>query len=536
MNSPTGPASPEQHVVLIVEDDDVDRIALKRVLRTIGPDVTVLEAATVEQARRHLEGPGAFKWVLSDHRLPDGEGRDVLAASGRLRPDTPVIILTGQGDEALAARLIQEGARDYIPKALLSPERLAASMRNAEALVEAEAAARIARRGDALLARIGAELVGTVDRAEVVDAAAREVLGDLAEWCAVDFEVESGGFRRLVRVNDGVDVPALRDGGESPGAWVETWRSGEHRGPAVLEGDERALLSGGDGLPPDITLTAAGMPIYGEGRLLAVMAFGRVGAGRAYRSQELSILRLYGERVAVALEKAGLYEQLQRALAARDEVLAFVAHDLRNPLNAIFGSVTNLLALELGEEARQRQHRLIETAARRMTRLVDDLLDVARIEEGALRVEPVPTSPRSLIDEAVAMVEVRAAESSVTLETELEGGMGRILVDPTRGVQILTNLLENACRHSPSGGRVVVAASADGGFVRFSVRDEGPGLTEAQMEHLFDRFWQADRPRKGRAGLGLTISRGLVELHGGEIGVSSPGGAEFEFTLPIAPD
>lgn len=527
--------------VLVIDDDDVDRMAVRRALAAAGLDVAITEVGSVEAARDALR-PGGFRWALADFLLPDGKAQDVLAAARRHDPRCSVIILTGRGDESLAAELMREGARDYIPKSSLTPDRLAASMRAAAALADAERLAKAAHEGHRFLADAAARLVRSIELDDVVREASRACLGPYADFCLLDLELEEAprriGFAHRddeveSRHREAVSASTIEGG-------IEALL--EHVTPSAAVDVDDAWLSrmggGGDSLRELAPRHAVTLPLRGRGRLLGLLTFARCGESR-FDELDLPILRRFADKVALALDNARLYRKLEEALVTRDRVLAVVAHDLRNPLGAIVGAAANLLALDLPEPARRRQLELIETAGRRMSRLVDDLVDVARLEEGALKISPAPARPAELIEDTLAVLEARAREQEVSFEVEIDEDVGPVRVDPTRGAQILSNLVDNAIRFTPAGGTVRVRASADGDVVRFRIIDEGPGIGAEDLPHLFERFWQsANDQRNGRAGLGLTIARGLVELHGGRIGARSElgEGSELWFELPRPTD
>jgi signal transduction histidine kinase len=167
--------------------------------------------------------------------------------------------------------------------------------------------------------------------------------------------------------------------------------------------------------------------------------------------------------------------------------------------------------------------------------LIEDLLDVARMEAGRLTVEPARLDPADIVHQAVDMQQAQAAARSVRLELRLAGSFPAIHADPARMLQVFGNLIGNAIRFSPTGGLVSVRAHRENGTIRFSVEDQGPGIAADSMPHLFDPFWQAAKTGTGGAGLGLAIARGIVEAHGGRIWAESePGkGCTFHFTVPL---
>jgi signal transduction histidine kinase len=229
-------------------------------------------------------------------------------------------------------------------------------------------------------------------------------------------------------------------------------------------------------------------------------------------------------------------DSLRQAVQARDEVLAVVSHDLRNPVGTIFTAASLLLSLEPPPEKRREHLLAVKRSAERMNRLIQDLLDVARLEAGGMPVHPSDFDPASLLQEVVETQRPGAHQRGVSLEVRVEPGLSSGWGDRHRVVQILTNLLENAIRETPDGGQVTVGTEKGeaGEGLRFFVRDTGSGIPPSDQERLFDRFWQVSRKDKGGAGLGLSIVKGLVEAHGGEVWLESAAGkgSTFWFSLP----
>lgn len=239
--------------------------------------------------------------------------------------------------------------------------------------------------------------------------------------------------------------------------------------------------------------------------------------------------RLRAEAAAVRLEALRL--EAEEATRARDDVLATVSHDLRNPAGAIFGSASLLLDIPLSEEARKRQFELIRRNAMAMERLIQDLLDVSRMEAGAFSVEPGAESAHALVEEARDLHQPLAASRGVELAVELDQPDVEVWADRGRILQVFSNLLGNALKFTPAGGRVGLSFRADEQGVGFTVSDTGSGIAPEALPHIFDRFWHGREG--GGTGLGLAITKGIVEAHGGSITVvSSPAGTTFRFALP----
>jgi signal transduction histidine kinase len=230
-------------------------------------------------------------------------------------------------------------------------------------------------------------------------------------------------------------------------------------------------------------------------------------------------------------------EEAEQSARTRDEVLAVVAHDLRNPLNVVLSSGSFLLDTVEGLDDRAREQlQMVRRAASQMNRLIQDLLEVAGMEAGNIAVELREEPVEPLLRGACRALEHAASEKEVELCCEIEGGLPPVHADRDRIDQVLGNLIGNGLRFTPRGGRIQVGAERDGERVRISVADTGAGIDAADLPHVFDRFWQAQRSRDGGAGLGLAIARGIVEAHGGEMWVESEreNGSTFFFTLPTA--
>jgi signal transduction histidine kinase len=232
-------------------------------------------------------------------------------------------------------------------------------------------------------------------------------------------------------------------------------------------------------------------------------------------------------------------DALRRAVRVRDEVVSVVSHDLRNPLGVVAGAADLLLDLPLSDADRRTQAEIIRRSAGRMGRLVEDLLDIARIEAGALVVRTAPEDPANLLEETRSLFAGQAEKHGLTLAVDVRTDLPAVLVDRDRVQQALANLVGNALKFTPQGGRVTLSAEVDGpDRVAFSVCDTGPGVPPELMRRVFDRFWQANRHDRTGSGLGLAIVRGIANVHGGAVEVSSApgGGAKFTLILPTATD
>lgn len=234
-------------------------------------------------------------------------------------------------------------------------------------------------------------------------------------------------------------------------------------------------------------------------------------------------------------------EQAEAASRMREDLVAIVSHDLRNPLSSISMSAEVLQAI-VSSDASPQLRRPLETIVRsvgRMKRLISDLLDVASIDAGGLSVHKEPHEATVLMREAIEMMLPIAVEKSLLLEFEPTAVMFQVAVDKERILQVFSNLIGNAIKFTREGGRIglgVTTKCAD--FVEFRVTDTGQGVSEEHLTHIFDRYWQAHQEGRMGIGLGLSIVKGIIEVHQGEIRAESTlgKGTTFYFTLPRVND
>jgi signal transduction histidine kinase len=225
--------------------------------------------------------------------------------------------------------------------------------------------------------------------------------------------------------------------------------------------------------------------------------------------------------------------EAERATKSRDEIMAVLAHDLRNPMQAILGAAA-MLTVTVEEEKRRRQVAIIQRATQGMERLVTDLLDMARIDSGAFSIETKPVDVAALIRQVIDLCESQAAARNVALRAEFSDAPPGIEADPGRLFQLLSNLLGNALKFSPPNTAVVVRASASSRGVEVSVADSGIGIPAENLPRIFDRFWQGGGQSRAGVGLGLAICKGIVDAHGGRIWATSEvgRGTTFIFEIP----
>jgi signal transduction histidine kinase len=280
------------------------------------------------------------------------------------------------------------------------------------------------------------------------------------------------------------------------------------------------------------------VPLRARDRRIGALAIWRNQAGHPYVPDDLVLLQDLADRAALALENARLYAEARAAIGLRDEFLSVAAHELKTPLTGLRGSaqlVLRLLGRDGGIDPDRLRQRLavIDEQAMKLAHLVDQLLDVSRLEAGRLALEPAPTDLVLLVGAVADAARTRTERHTISVRADEPI---TAVVDPLRLEQVLTNLLDNAIKYSPAGGPVeLTLARPSDSEVAIGVADRGIGVAPEHRAHIFDRFYQAQSGQHyGGMGLGLYISRQIVELHGGTLEAEFPpeGGSRFVVRLP----
>jgi signal transduction histidine kinase/ActR/RegA family two-component response regulator len=281
------------------------------------------------------------------------------------------------------------------------------------------------------------------------------------------------------------------------------------------------------------------VPISARGATLGAILLVSARAERVYGDEDLAMAEELGRRAGIAVDNARLFRDARQADRLKDEFLAMLGHELRNPLTPI---LTALHLMDLrGGEAFRHERTIIARQVRHVVRLVDDLLDVSRVRSGKIQLRreriEVVQAIAAAVETASPLLEQRVQNLSISVPV---GGLP-VLADPGRLSQAISNLLTNAAKYTEPGGTITVVASVEEGQVCIRVRDTGIGIDPETLPMVFDLFVQAEKSidrSQGGLGIGLTIARSVVELHGGSISAHSTGtgeGSEFVIRLPLAP-
>ncbi len=400
--------------------------------------------------------------------------------------------------------------------------------------------------GERFLAEAGNQLAQTLALDTTVAAIADLPVPRLADAAIVDLVPETGdALRRTPSTRQRAELtPALRALADhrltydSPSPIIDTIRRG--RREIVDRIDEEWLEANADsGAIPWWRELGAGslliLPLAAGGETLGAITLIRVGEG-GFDGDQRGLAEKYAALAATTLDNVRLYRAAQQANRARDEVLGIVSHDLRNPISAI-AMCARVLQDSPPSDAAARGDLLetIRASTDQVNRLIQDLVDIASIERGTLALEVRDEEPARIALQALHMFELEAKGHGVALQATLPTNLPLVAADAGRVVQVLGNLVRNAIKFTPEGGRVTLSVAPDDGGVRFIVSDTGRGIAAENQARIFDRYWElADGARTRGSGLGLSIAKGIIEAHRGEISVrSAPGqGSTFSFTIP----
>jgi signal transduction histidine kinase len=456
--------------------------------------------------------------VLLDLHMPHRTGFEVLTDMRALTPPDeflPILILTADVTFAAKQRALVDGANDFVTKPFVNAEVLlrVRNLLHTRELYAAqrrgrEAAERAQRRA-ALLAEASRVLGASFDTQTAAAQLARLLVEELADHCLI--ELDEGGV--TVRVSAPRRGPA---------------------GPSTLaaEGD-------GPGFGPKLPETVLEVPLLASLAPIGRMVLGRSGPDRPFTAEEIALAEELAGRAATAIEYARMFIQARLASEDHERILAVVAHDLRTPLAALLMDV-EMLQDGLAADPDPRRARTVDRMAlttARMNDLIQDLIDVARVDRGVLALNRALHRADDLLAEAADMLRPLVESGGLELHLHPADPPVALLVDDARFLQVVSNLVGNAVKFTPAPGAIHLECTHENDECRISVRDSGPGVPADQLPHLFGAFWQARHADQRGLGLGLAIARGIVEAHGGRIWAESEvgKGTTFTFALPIAP-
>ena len=397
-------------------------------------------------------------------------------------------------------------------------------------------------------------LAASLDYGDTLHSLAHLAVPDYADWCVLDLVTDDGSIERVAWAHRDPEKAAQL------GALVHTYppsaRAEGALGPLDSVRDGRSLLVS-DLTPERIrrfavddrqaeAVLALGahsaliVPLVAHGRVIGALSWTR-GHGRpVYDERDRTVAEEIGRRAAIAVENARLFQEAQEANRLKDQFLATLSHEMRTPLNALLGWVQLLKSGRLTPAKQVRALEAIERSAQLQAGLTAEILDVSRAITGKLRLDTAPVHLDALVAGVIETLRPAMDSKGLRLVVHLQDGLPAVMLDPARMQQVMWNLLSNAIKFTPSG-EISVKLALEEGEIRLCVRDTGIGIPAEFLPFVFDRFRQADASTTrvfGGLGLGLSIVRHLVELHGGTIEAQSEGadqGTSFSVRLPAIP-
>ena len=535
--------------ILVVDDLPDKRLAFQVVLEELGQNLVM--ASSGADALRELLAR-EFAVILLDVNMPDIDGietAELIRQHSKTR-HTPIIFVTAYADEMQTARGYALGAVDYIlspvvPEILRSKVRvfveLYRAQRQAQALAKAEAdraAAEEATRRSEFLAFASRELGASLELEEGMQRLLEMVVPGLAEQALLSIRM------------DGEDIILSRTAG-AKGA--RAMGSLAELPPTLLRAVDEARGRGRD-VEVSVTPSSAArvVPLKAGERVLGVLLLRHARGSLPYSSPDQATLDELCSRAAIAFDNARLYwslkremartkeaeEKLQQANRRKDEFLAMLSHELRNPLAPIRNAAEVMRRIAPADPGIAWAREVVERQVTHLAQLVDDLLDVSRITQGKITLKKEPVELAKVIQHSIETARVLLDSKKHNLVLNLPLTPIWVHGDFARLAQVVGNLLNNGAKYTADGGRVELSATADRGEAIITVRDNGIGIDGALLPHVFELFTQGERSldrSQGGLGVGLTVVQRLVELHNGRVEVRSEGvgkGAQFRVVLP----
>jgi signal transduction histidine kinase/DNA-binding response OmpR family regulator len=549
--------------ILIVDDRPDKLLVYATLLEEL--DQNLYTASSGDEALRQVLERD-FALILLDVNMPGLDGLETasLIRSRKKSAHTPIILVTADyGDELRMTQAYSLGAVDYIASPVV-PEILRAKVRVfvdlfllaeqakrqarerialAEEKVAREAAERASRRL-ALLAEASATLASSLDLEATVYELARVLVPRFADACLVSLPVGDGqlGRHEMAWATPDPEHPLLNgsileiEDVELRDAIERVHATGR---PDTIERavDDTTPIALPRGLTAHSVLLA---PLLVRGRTLGVVTLGIDSPSRRFDADTHAMVAELATRAATAVDNALLFRKIQDEDQRKNEFLAMLAHELRNPLAPISNAV-HIMRVSGDDATKVAWARdLIARQLKQLVRLVDDLLDVSRITRGKIELKIGPVEVQQVVAAAIETSRPNVDGNRHTLSLQLPTETLHVRGDFARVSQVLSNLINNAAKYTPRGGRISLSAAADGDAVAFRIRDSGVGIPPEYITTIFDPFTQVDRSlarSNGGLGIGLTLVRRLVEMQGGSVSARSEGrnrGSEFTVRLPLA--
>jgi signal transduction histidine kinase/DNA-binding response OmpR family regulator len=563
-------------VNILVVDDLPDKVlVLESILEELGENIVI--AYSGSEALRHVLEHD-FAVILLDVNMPDIDGIDTAALIRRRKKSahTPIIFVTAYADEMQTAKGYSLGAVDYIlspvvPEILRSKVKVFVDLFRMNQQIKQQAEERIAlaeeQAGRAaaeestcrsnFLAEASKILVSSLDLKATLRGLARVSVPFLADLSAVTridpqgrigltelaWQDSSGKWGTCTLEDQQTMHQELAQAMQRvfAGGKVEWLENLDSWGPPPVNESYHDNGEQNSSWPVFSLQTLVVLPLLARGRSSCVLTLAQGHSGRQFSLADLALAEDLASRAAMALDNACLYQSIQEADRHKNEFLAMLAHELRNPLAPIRNAVEVLRMVGPNEPSMVKARDMINRQVTHMARVIDDLLDMSRISRGKMLLRKESTDLVEVIKGVIEDYQTRLESAGQKLQVCLPDEPVWTLGDPTRLAQVVGNVLHNAHKFTDAGGIVAIELGREpaGQMARITICDTGIGMEPAILERVFDTFTQADRTldrSRGGLGLGLALVKGLVLLHGGEVSAESQGlgkGTEISIHLPV---
>ncbi len=531
----------DKNRILVVDDDLGFLAVIKRILVVKGYEVETapLASEAIAKAKERF-----YHAAILDISLPDTDGTELLSTLIKIHPDIIAIMLTGYSSVQNAMQSLNRGAFAYLEKPL-DPEHLLSIIEQGlekQRLIfeNRKLMEELAQRNHetSILLDVSQAVAQSLDLTQIIDSALDKVIKAIQVDAGYVHLIENG--RLVLYGHQGLTPHTVEE--------IKSIESDKSISMRIHRQAEPIIINKIDTEPSLASLckegyqSYAGVPLTIVGDCIGVIGVATL-LKHDFTSKEVELLAAIGKEISIAVQNAQLYEEassvraLKKLDALRTEFLANVSHELRTPLAVIKGSASSLLQPDVNfdEQAWRDFLQSIDKDADRLTRLVEDLLLMSRLESGALEVKKEPLHLAKIIEAVKDGLDNLTVKHQ--LQIDIPVNLPQVMVDAIRIGEVLTNLVENAVKYSEEGSQITIQAHPNGSKIIVSVIDEGIGIPQELQQKVFDRFYQVASHKAGTrkgTGLGLSICRGLVEAHGGSIWVESTPekGSKFSFSIP----
>ncbi len=562
-----------KEIIVVVDDEPAARTAVARLLQERGYTVHALNGG---QEAIDFANTNSFDVLLTDFRMPGGlDGLTTVRAIRRINPQVVALIMTGHSSIDLAIESLKLGVHGFVVKPFTAFELI----RNIEQTIAQQTLTRENIRMKALVdvfSTTQALLSANTESAQLpqltLELAMERVSANQAGLLLLSGEMDSQLELAIIaqrpvaeEAGDATMLPPFFLAVDSfiqanPAQLQQMRQLGQqaldtNSTVIVIDGNE-VTVGSSQMVSSQNQLSQVAVPLMAQGRQVGALVLEKGGVEQNFTEADLQTAAILASQGAIAIDNSRLVhrlakvEALHQADRLRSEFVAMVSHELRTPLTSIKGYATTLLRpdVQWNNQTGTEYLSIISEECDKLMQLIDNILEVSRIEAGALRIYPEPIQIYEVLDRVATETRRRSPEVELEVKYPPVNDIPYVQGDSQRIIQVLRNLIQNAVKYAPQDViRIVLEMSlmrnvqkTEPEMVQISVQDNGIGLTQENKDRIFERFYRVDNSSARRTegtGLGLAICRGIVEAHGGQIWVESEGrgkGSTFYFTLPVA--